>query len=204
MELEVDYETRRKISSERRRLLVLKTAGQCFGEKGYRQTTADEIARRADVSKGLVFHFFGSKQRLFESVIEDSLSQWATLSEYRASGAEGGSLEELRRLFMASFDFIADNPVLVLFARPEEALLSAYRAEVARYNLRWRARIQRTLKEGMKNAEIRQLDTQRVSAILHEVQAAFLTNALSGSSSRQYDRKTVDLAVDILLRGIQA
>lgn len=204
MELEVDYETRRKISSERRRLLVLKTAGQCFGEKGYRQTTADEIARRAGVSKGLVFHFFGSKQRLFESVIEDSLSQWATLSEYRASGAEGGSLEELRRLFMASFDFIADNPVLVLFARPEEALLSAYRAEVARYNLRWRARIQRTLKEGMKNAEIRQLDTQRVSAILHEVQAAFLTNALSGSSSRQYDRKTVDLAVDILLRGIQA
>jgi AcrR family transcriptional regulator len=204
MGLEVDYETRRKIDSERRRLMVLKTAGQCFGEKGYKKTTADEIARRSGVSKGLVFHFFGSKRQLFETVLEDSLNQWVTLSEYSASGLEGNSLEELRRLFMASFDFIAENPVLVLFARPDEGLLKTYRAKVTRHNLRWRARIQRTLKEGMRNSEIRKLDAQRVSVILHEVQAAFLSNALSGSSSRQYDRKTVDLTVDILLRGIRA
>ena len=202
--MEVDYGARRKLDSERRRLMVMKTAGQCFAENGYKKTTVEEIARRAGVSKGLVFHFFGSKLRLFHAIIEDSLNQWATLSEYRASGAQGNSLEELRRLFMASFDFIAQNPVMTLFARPDEGLLGTYREEVARRNLRWRARIQRTLKQGMKDGEMRRLDAARVSTIFHEVQSAFLNNALSRTASRQYDRKTLDLTVDILLRGIQA
>ena len=123
----MDYEARRRADSERRRLAVLNAAGECFGEEGYQRCSVDSIAERAGVSKGLVFHFFKSKRGLFEAVMEDCLNQWATLSEYRASGAQDNTLEELRRLFLTSFDFVARNPVLAMFARPEEEVIQGYR-----------------------------------------------------------------------------
>ena len=95
---------------------------------------------------------------------------------------------------MGSFDFIVHNPVIALFARPDEGLPGSYHYEVAR----------RTLKRGMKKWEIRKLDAARVSTIFHEVQSALLSCALSGTALRQFDRKTLDQSVDILLRGIQA
>lgn len=201
--MELDYDTRRKSDSERRRLAVLTAAGECFGEHGYKQCNVEQIARRAGVSKGLVFHFFKSKQQLFQTVIEDSLNQWATLSEYRASGGEGSSLEELRRLFLASFDFVIQHPVFDLFTRPEEQMMAAYRDQIERRNRRWRSRVQRTIKAGIRTGELRKLPPERVAAIFHELQTSLINNALVRRPQRHYDAKTVNLAIDILLEGIR-
>lgn len=36
-----------------------------FAQHGYRDTKTDEIAAQADVSKGLIFHYFKSKANLY-------------------------------------------------------------------------------------------------------------------------------------------
>ena len=71
-----DYEIRRKRESQRKRLKVLQMAGYCFAEKGFKKTTMEDVAKRAGVSKGLVFHYFVSKQAIFKAVIDDGLMQW--------------------------------------------------------------------------------------------------------------------------------
>lgn len=197
------YETRRKQASFRRRLAVLNAAGSAFARNGYRQTNVEEIARSAGVSKGLVFHFFGSKQDLFRSLVEDCLNQWSTLSEYRAAGADENSLDELRSLFLASFEFVEKNPVLLLFTSDEEGLFDSHRREFSRRNKRWRRRIRHTLKQGMEKSEIRDVDIQRVSVIFHELQTAMLANIAFTGSAPRYDRRKINLAIDIFLRGIQ-
>jgi AcrR family transcriptional regulator len=198
------YEVRRRQESERKRLQVLGMAGYCFAESGFKKTTMDEVAKRAGVSKGLVFHFFGSKQGLFKAVVEDGLNQWATLSEYRASGKSGNSLAELRSLFLASFDFAEQNPVLLLFGREDEGLATSYRQEFQRRNRRWRSRIQKTLKSGVRRNEIRDIDAARVAVIFHQMQVALLVSAAYKHSIPKYDRQTIETAIDILLRGISA
>lgn len=203
MSAEQQYEVRRKQDSERRRLKVLKMAGYCFAANGYKKTTMDQVARKAGVSKGLVFHFFGSKQALFEAVVEDGLSQWATLSEYRASALEGDALVELRGLFLASFDFVEQNPVLLLFGREEEGLAEIYRRKFVRRNQLWRTRIQKTLKSGIGRNEIRDVDTKRVAIIFHQMQTALLASAGLKNSIPQFDRQTIETAIDIFLRGIE-
>lgn len=197
------YINQRKQASFRRRLAVLGAAGRTFAKYGYQKTTVEEIAREAGVSKGLVFHFFGSKQDLFSSLLEDSLNQWSTLSEYRASGAEKSSLEELRGLFLASFEFVEKNPVLLLFTRDEEDLLDTYRREFSRRNKRWRKRIRETLKEGVRRSEIEDVDISRVSVIFHEVQTAMLSTVVLEGSAPRYDSRKIDLTIDIFLRGIK-
>jgi AcrR family transcriptional regulator len=47
---------------------ILRSAGSCFGRKGYRGASLNEIAREAEVSKSLLHYHFDSKEHLFLEV----------------------------------------------------------------------------------------------------------------------------------------
>jgi hypothetical protein len=138
-------------------------------------------------------------------VVEDSLQQWRRLSEDRLAEAEksGSTITELRSLFLASFDFIEQQPVLSLFSRPQEDILRVYKKDFDRKNKSWRNRLQKTVRRGISKGEVRNdLDVARFSEIFHQLQTALLQQAHLQGSDRRYDASTVELAIDILLRGI--
>ncbi|MEB3368370.1 TetR/AcrR family transcriptional regulator [Saccharopolyspora mangrovi] len=86
--------------SETTRQALVDSAVDLFTEHGYSQTSLDEIAKRARVTKGALYHHFGGKQALFEAafsaveagvvarlseVVSDSGDPWeATRSGLRA------------------------------------------------------------------------------------------------------------------------
>ncbi len=45
-------------------------ARELFAKKGFAATTMDDIASRAGVAKGAVYHHFGSKEEIFERVLD--------------------------------------------------------------------------------------------------------------------------------------
>lgn len=53
-----------------REQLILDVAGSTFARDGYHAASMDEIAARADVSKPMVYNYFGSKQHLYLAYIE--------------------------------------------------------------------------------------------------------------------------------------
>jgi AcrR family transcriptional regulator len=53
-----------------REQLILDVAGGAFAQDGYRGASMDEIARLADVSKPMVYAYFGSKEQLYLSYVE--------------------------------------------------------------------------------------------------------------------------------------
>jgi AcrR family transcriptional regulator len=54
--------------AEATRRAVLAAARSSFGRKGYAQTSVDEIAAAARVTKGAVYHHFADKEALFRAV----------------------------------------------------------------------------------------------------------------------------------------
>jgi AcrR family transcriptional regulator len=54
--------------AEATRRAVLDAARSLFGRNGYAQTSVDEIAEAARVTKGAVYHHFASKEALFRAV----------------------------------------------------------------------------------------------------------------------------------------
>lgn len=54
--------------AEATRRAVLAAARSAFGRKGYAQTSVDEIADAARVTKGAVYHHFAGKEALFRAV----------------------------------------------------------------------------------------------------------------------------------------
>jgi AcrR family transcriptional regulator len=60
--------TLRSQHAEATRRAVLDAARSLFGRKGYAQTSVDEIADAALVTKGAVYHHFANKEALFRAV----------------------------------------------------------------------------------------------------------------------------------------
>jgi AcrR family transcriptional regulator len=59
----------RRMHNDERRALLLERATQLFGEHGYDGLSMAQIAREADISKALLYHYFPSKRRLFEAAL---------------------------------------------------------------------------------------------------------------------------------------
>jgi len=51
-----------------KQLLIMDTALQLFADKGYHKTSIRDIAYAADVNVAMVSYYFGSKEKLFESL----------------------------------------------------------------------------------------------------------------------------------------
>lgn len=76
----------RKEQKERRRQEIIYAALELFVSKGYAATKVTDIAQRVNMSTGLMFHYFESKEKLYEELIrmglEGTTSPGAQKCEY--------------------------------------------------------------------------------------------------------------------------
>ena len=82
---------------EEKRRLILQAAVRAFARKGYHACRVGEIAEEAGVAYGLVYHYFGSKEEVLETIFRDTWTQM--LSRVREVQAEGGpATEQVRKV----------------------------------------------------------------------------------------------------------
>jgi AcrR family transcriptional regulator len=89
---------------------VLELAEALFAERGYAGASMDELARRAGVTKPVVYELFGSKDRLFGVCVDRSVERLAT-EIAAAVRAEGEPEARLRAGGLAFIRFAASNRV---------------------------------------------------------------------------------------------
>ena len=90
-----------------RQLLAL--AEELFAERGYDAASMDELARRAGVSKPVVYDVVGSKEELFERCFERAGDELATAMAEAATAHEGDMASVLRASALAFLDFVAHH-----------------------------------------------------------------------------------------------
>ena len=97
---------------ELRRVQLLEAARALFAAKGFEATTTAEIARRAGMSEGVLFHQFGTKRRLYDQLAED---YGRDLASFLALDADTEPTED--EIVRGAFKFAENNPRLYqLFA----------------------------------------------------------------------------------------
>jgi AcrR family transcriptional regulator len=89
---------------------VLELAEALFAERGYAGASMEELARRAGVTKPVVYELFGSKDGLFEVCVERAIEGLAQ-SIAAAVRAETDPEARLRAGGLAFLRFAADNRV---------------------------------------------------------------------------------------------
>ena len=100
--------TRREREREERRNAILDAAEDVFLAKGFVDTTMDEVAAGAELSKGTLYLYFKNKDELYVATCLRTLRRIVELYEAVAQG-EGSGLETLRELGGAYVAFARDN-----------------------------------------------------------------------------------------------
>ncbi len=87
---------------------ILRGALEAFGEAGFHRATVEEVARRAGVSKGLIYNYFDSKTALLEAILRQRVEANADLLLSVREGEEPAG--RLRRLVEGTVDMVLENP----------------------------------------------------------------------------------------------
>ncbi len=90
----------RENSSDDSRSDILAAAARCFMERGYAQTSIDDVARSLGATKGRIYHHFPSKGDLFAAVFRAGMDMNHAAVE-PLSGLSGPALPRWRLMAMA-------------------------------------------------------------------------------------------------------
>lgn len=66
---------------EQRKEVIRKSATLEFSQKPYKEASTDQITKQCGISKGLLFHYFGSKKDLYLYCLEQALIKLMTKSD---------------------------------------------------------------------------------------------------------------------------
>jgi AcrR family transcriptional regulator len=95
---------------EATRRAVLAAARASFGSKGYAQTSVDEIAAAARVTKGAVYHHFSGKEALFRAVWTEVEAE-ATARAANAGDPNSPPIDQLVTVVDAYLEVALDEEV---------------------------------------------------------------------------------------------
>ncbi|MBO0906457.1 TetR family transcriptional regulator C-terminal domain-containing protein [Jiella sonneratiae] len=90
------------------REIILDAALEVFAVHGFRGSTVDQIAARADMSKPNLLYYYRRKQDIYRAVLEATLGDW--LAPLAAIDPAGDPIEELRRYISLKLAMSAEKP----------------------------------------------------------------------------------------------
>ena len=115
-------ETRRRVSKDERRRRLLSAAAELFGSDGYRKTEVEALARKAGVTKPMLYrHFPGGKAEIFMAVLDDHINTLLR-SLWEAMGSSSDPRKRLQYGLRAYLRFAEENTAgfhLLVHSSPE-------------------------------------------------------------------------------------
>lgn len=86
---------------------ILTAAIQLFAEKGYQATSVSDIARKAGMAKGIIYHYFSTKEDLLWKILESSENQM--FAYYNELVGELPAKQKLVNFLMAYGQTLVEN-----------------------------------------------------------------------------------------------
>jgi TetR/AcrR family transcriptional regulator len=94
---------------DRTRRRILHAAIRLFARHGFHAVSVDLIVGQARVNKRMVYHYFGSKDALFEAALSEVYTRIEAI-EFHAVERGRSPREKLSRLLESYFEFLDDEP----------------------------------------------------------------------------------------------
>jgi len=96
------------------RSAIISAALELFAKKGFSATTTDEIAKKAKISKGLIFSHFSTKEDILLALIDEGVDQ--LLPNPNESDDSRTPKEKIISLINSWLELLEKNPLLVLLS----------------------------------------------------------------------------------------
>lgn len=88
--------------------IILEVALEVFSHYGFRGSTVDQIAQRANMSKPNLLYYFRRKEDIYVAVLEKILADW--LAPFESLDESGEPVDEIARYIAAKMELSRSNP----------------------------------------------------------------------------------------------
>jgi AcrR family transcriptional regulator len=185
-----------------KRQLIMEAGLKIFSQKGFHKTKIEEIAQEAGIGKGTVYEYFAGKEQLFQEILEDGLNLFDTLVQEEVQLYERTN-EKLQALVRNSIVLWQRYRPLARSMLSEITLFDeAFRTSLLERHERWLSYIQMVIDEGIKNGEIREINSKLFARLFYggigTIVNPYDDTMLAEETIAELARQTVDY----YLRGI--
>lgn len=185
---------------EATRKAILDAARDLFGQHGFSAASVDEIAAKAAVAKGAVYHYFATKEALLEAVFEEACAKLARQVDVAARSAPD-ALAAISFGTRAYFKACADGDMAQIVLRDASAVLGweRWRAIDERY-------FGRAIHLGIKNAMAQKLIAPQAVEPLARLIVGAVNEAAAACAASENpiaEGKRLSLALHSLLEGLR-
>jgi TetR/AcrR family fatty acid metabolism transcriptional regulator len=193
------------VSQEEKRRQILEAAVRAFARKGYHACRVGEIAEEAGVAYGLVYHYFGSKEEVLQTIFRDTWTQMlARISELEAEGDPAG--EQVRKVTALILrTWIRDPDLVRVLVREVTRSPEQLQQQIDEIGHAYEA-LERIVRRGQESGEFRrEIDPQLAATIfygaLEEVLTGWVMGQLPGGENEvaKAEQAVVSLLCDGLL-----
>ncbi len=92
---------------------ILKAAMDMFCSKGYHSASIDDVAKQAQISKGLLYHYFKGKEELLAALVEVRISD--ILVVMQAAEAKKTPAEQIHHIIEGALEDVRRQPEVFRF-----------------------------------------------------------------------------------------
>lgn len=189
---------------------ITAAALELFVEKGFAATRLEDVAARANVSKGTVYLYFDSKEELFKAVVREGLVPAIAEAEKRVAAHRGSASDLIRDLVQGWWQMVGRTP----YGGLPKLMISESRnfPEIARFYYeevitRAHRLLREALERGMRSGEFRTMDLDTAQFLVFSPFIMFLVwqHSLACCEPKHLDAEDyVADAIELVLRGLAA
>ena len=186
---------------------ITEAAFAAFAEKGFTATKVEEVARRAGVSKGLLYLYFKTKEELFKAVIRSVVTPRVDELTRKLDSSDLGAEAFIRGPLLAFMQRLPGSPASVVIrlmiseAPKHPDLVDYYWENVASRGL---GALRQLLERGVANGEFRRSAVNELPQLfVAPVMMSIVWGIVFADRSLDTD-KLIETHVDMILTYIKA
>ncbi|HPW69744.1 MAG: TetR/AcrR family transcriptional regulator [Desulfomonilia bacterium] len=187
--------------------MIIDAALEVFREKGYANARMADIARRAGVSYGLVYHYFGSKEVLFNLIVGTWWNDlYAMMEREKASNAD--FRQKLVHIITFFLDTYIQRPNLISIFVSEVCRSSVYHTEegLAKF-LKFFSLCEEIMLEGRHKGILRkEISPHHLTYIFYGAIETFISVMVLGKEplTRKREERAVNAILEVFMDGAKA
>ena len=191
--------SRRERKKRETRARIMKMAKQIFEQKGYDNTSIDDISEAVDISKPTLFNYFASKESILLGISDEELEQikdFLSVNIAKESSSIRKIILLMERMYYDSIKYTHLNSKILFSTFPENG------QEESKMSRDYKEIFSQLVEEAISRQELS--NNFSVEEIVHAIMVCAYGLIIDCYSTGKKDevRQKFDSAVKILLKGI--
>jgi AcrR family transcriptional regulator len=186
---------------QNKRNIILRSAEECFGKQGFKETTIDDIAKHSKTSKGSIYLYFKSKEEIFLQLNEEATANYLDTAPFEKMKS---ATEKLEHVFGMNGAWDINDRTRNFIRLQIETWIYLSRQE--KYHQIMQNRIDRftsflmnIIDEGIENGEFREdLNSRTVALMFFAIQDGIALDTVVNPTFDSY-KEIWDLVSNVLL-----